>query len=225
MLPPSEPAPENIVPTPPAASTPFGSGIEPERPREVVAMPLSGREARAPAIDVQARTLPPQPSPAPQPVPPPYAVPPSYTATPEHAAHVPPPPAPPVYAAPPPPASPPAPELARPAPRRKSRVWAVFCHLALFLVIPTIFLGGVITFFLWQVFGKDDPQLEDQGREALNFQINVAIVTALLALSCLGIALVPITWFVAGVLAVVAALHAGRGENYRYPLIVRVVKH
>ncbi len=219
MLPPSEPAPEKSVPPQPAATAAFGAGVDPQKPREVVAVPLSGREAPAPTIDVRARTVP-QP-------PPEAAHAPEFQAAPQPppAAHVPPPVVPPSSAAPPPPMPPPLAQPHAPAPKRKSRVWAVLCHLALFLVIPTIFLGGVITFFLWQVFGKDDAQLEDQGREALNFQINVAIVTALLALSCLGIALVPIAWFVAGVLAVVAALHAGRGESYRYPLIVRVVKH
>jgi uncharacterized Tic20 family protein len=107
----------------------------------------------------------------------------------------------------------------------KQHVWAVLCHLMLFLVIPTVFLGGVITFFLWQIKGKDDPQVEDQGREALNFQINVAILTALLGITLVGVALVPIVWLVAGILCVIAARKASEGTNYRYPWIWRVVTH
>ena len=135
-----------------------------------------------------------------------------------------------VIPAAPPPAEPPMPPPFLPRrhpPGRtwKQHAWAVLCHLMLFLVIPTVFLGGVITFFLWQVKGKDDPQVEDQGREALNFQINVAIVTALLGITMVGITLVPIVWLVAGILCVIAARKASEGANYRYPWIWRVVTH
>jgi len=125
-----------------------------------------------------------------------------------------------------PPIPPPLLPARRPVQRTwKQHVWAVLCHLMLFLAIPTVFLGGVITFFLWQVKGKDDPQVEDQGREALNFQINVAIVTALLGITIAGLALVPIVWLVAGIFCVIAARKASEGANYRYPWIWRVVTH
>lgn len=107
----------------------------------------------------------------------------------------------------------------------KQHVWAVLCHLMLFLVIPTVFLGAVITFFVWQFKGRRDPQVEDQGREALNFQINVAVLTALLGITFFGVALVPVVWLVAGIFCVIAARKAAEGANYRYPWIWRVVTH
>jgi uncharacterized protein len=135
-----------------------------------------------------------------------------------------------VTAEPPPLAEPPLPPPILPERRPmvrtwKQHVWAVLCHLMLFLAIPTVFLGGVITFFLWQIKGRDDPQVEDQGREALNFQINVAVVTALLGITIAGLALVPIVWLVAGIFCVIAARKASEGANYRYPWIWRVVTH
>jgi hypothetical protein len=112
-------------------------------------------------------------------------------------------------------------------PRRtwRDHVWAVLCHLMLFLAIPTVFLGGVITFFLWQIKGGRDAQVEDQGREALNFQINVAVLTAILSITFFGVALVPIVWLVAAIFCVIAARKAAEGEKYRYPWILRVVTH
>jgi uncharacterized Tic20 family protein len=127
-----------------------------------------------------------------------------------------------------PPEPPPPPVLPQPAkPRRTPRehVWAVLCHLMLFLAIPTVFLGGVITFFLWQIKGGRDAQVEDQGREALNFQINVAVLTALLSITFFGVALVPIVWLVAAIFCLIAARKAAEGEQYRYPWILRVVTH
>jgi uncharacterized Tic20 family protein len=112
-------------------------------------------------------------------------------------------------------------------PRRdwREHAWAALCHLLLFLAIPTVFLGGVITFFVWQLFGRKDPQVEDQGREELNFQINVAVVTAILGLTCLAAPLVPIVWLVAAIFSLIAARAAAVGENYRYPWVLRVVTH
>ena len=130
---------------------------------------------------------------------------------------------PPLLLLPPPPLSMPEPPvIAKPW---RAHAWAVLCHLMLFLAIPTIFLGGVATFFLWQVCGKRDPQVEDQGREALNFQINVAVLTTLLSITILGLALVPIVWLVAAIFCLIAARKAAEGANYRYPYILRVVTH
>jgi uncharacterized Tic20 family protein len=133
--------------------------------------------------------------------------------------------------APPPPPPPEPPPFVDPVPPPKLRTtwrehaWAVLCHLMLFLAIPTVFLGGVITFFLWQIKGGKDPEVEDQGREALNFQINVAALTALLSITFFGMPLVPIVWLVAGIFCVIAARKASEGANYRYPWIWRVVTH
>ena len=130
---------------------------------------------------------------------------------------------------PPPPAGPQDPPVlsSAPPPRRpwKEHIWAAICHLLLFLVIPTVFLGAVITFFVWQVFGKRDSQVEDQGREALNFQINVAVVTAILGATCLASPLVPIVWLVALIFCMLAARAAANGESYRYPWVLRIVTH
>jgi uncharacterized Tic20 family protein len=132
----------------------------------------------------------------------------------------------------PPPRSPPPPleppiigKASAPSRPWREHVWAAVCHLMLFLVIPTVFLGAVITFFVWQWKGKADAQVEDQGREALNFQINVAVLTGLLGLTCVAAPLAPIVWLVAIVYCVIAARHAANGESYRYPYILRVVTH
>ena len=168
-------------------------------PHEVEAVPVSPSEARDPTIDMAPPQSPPRP---------------------------PAPPTPPPRQAPPPPIEPPIiGRTGAPFRRWRDHVWAALCHLMLFLVIPTVFLGAVITFFVWQWKGKADAQVEDQGREALNFQINVALLTALLGATCVGAALAPIVWFVALVYCVVAARHAANGESYRYPYVLRVVTH
>ena len=194
-------------------------------PIPVQASPLARGEEKIPSIDVQAIPIVP-PTPPPPPTPPRQPIPePSIAAS---QVEPPPPTMPPPPAVPPPTQAPagasPAPE---PPPRKTvvTHVWAMLCHLMLFLVIPTVFLGGVITFFVWQWKGTNDKQVEDQGREALNFQINVAVLTLLLSFSCFLAVLVPVVWLVALIMCIIAARHAYRGETYRYPWVLRVVAH
>lgn len=241
---PSEPvasiasAPEPLLSTTPASSAirpppaPATSPAEPPAPprvvlHEVEAVPVGRFDAPAPTIDVQARRQ----------SPPPAAEPPRARAPGEPA------PVPPIAAAMPPPhsqASDASAEAARAssapsssagatsaAPRASdatSRWWSAFCHLFLFLDLVTFFLGSVITLLVWQLAGKNDPLLDDQGREALNFQLNVAIVSALLVVSCLGAPLVIVVWLLATVLCLLGAIRAANGERFRYPLIVRLVR-
>jgi uncharacterized Tic20 family protein len=78
---------------------------------------------------------------------------------------------------------------------------------------------------VWQLFGKNDSHVEDQGREALNFQINVGILALLLGLTCIAWPMLAVIWLAAGVYCLIAASRAAQGENYRYPWILRIVAH
>jgi len=194
-------------PVPPPAPPPEPPPVPPGRPQveEVVAVPLSSREPNAPTIDVPPSRPPPRPEAAQQA---------AASAAPPGASHA--------GSAPPPPRSTAGHAAAE---RPRSQTWSIVSHLLLLLVIPSLFLGGVLTFLVWQIFGKEDAAVEDQSREALNFQINVAVLSALLAISCVGVFVVPVLWIAAIALSIVAAVAASRGEAYRYPLIYRLVKH
>lgn len=208
---------------PAASATPpaFGAGVPatpppPARVTEVETTHATASDVRGPVIDVAAQ----RPTPPPEPkAPPVHAVPPPPIAPASTGAATGQPAAP-----PPPPSAGTSPSPAQPSPLRRY-FWAVASHLMLLLVIPTLFLGASITFLIWQLAGRKNSIVEDQGREALNFQINVAGVTALLGLSCVAASLVPVVWFVAIIMSVIAAIHAGRGERYRYPWCLRIVSH
>lgn len=114
----------------------------------------------------------------------------------------------------------------------------MFAHLsALVGGLLTSAVGGWGTFIgpliIWLVKKDSMPFVDDQGKEALNFNITVSIAMfALLLLSIvtLGIGLViaipgwiiiGITWLV---LTVIAAIKANEGKAYRYPLTLRLIK-
>src|SRR5437899_18602 len=144
MTEPPDPAP----PERPAEPEPAPTEIRETEVHEVEAVPLTASEARGPTLDVPPPVPPAEP-----------AAPPPLSAGPERsaAAGVPSPPGGGGMPPEPPPIGAPTPSS---KPRWRDHAWAAVCHLMLFLVIPTVFLGAVITFFLWQTKGRRDPHVE-----------------------------------------------------------------
>jgi len=107
----------------------------------------------------------------------------------------------------------------------EAKRWAAMSHLsafAMFLGIPTLI--GPLVVWLWK---RDIPYVDEQGKEALNFNISFllyGIASALLIIVLVGLLLLPIvfvTWFV---LVIVASVKASAGEDYRYPLTIRFIR-
>ncbi|MGB5169126.1 MAG: DUF4870 domain-containing protein [Acidimicrobiia bacterium] len=106
----------------------------------------------------------------------------------------------------------------------EAKRWAAMSHLSAFVVflgIPTLI--GPFLVWLWK---RDIPYVDEQGKEALNFNISFLIygvASALLILLLIGLVLLPIvivSWFV---LVIVASVKASAGEDYRYPLTLRFI--
>lgn len=120
----------------------------------------------------------------------------------------------------------------------EQRQWAMFAHLsALAGGLLTSAIGGWGFFIgplvIWLVKKDTMPFVEDQAKEALNFNITVsAIFLALLILTfvTLGIGalvtlpLMLIVGIAALVLIIMAAVKANEGIAYRYPMTLRLVK-
>ncbi|NVL26492.1 DUF4870 domain-containing protein [Pseudomonas syringae pv. actinidiae] len=112
-------------------------------------------------------------------------------------------------------------------PSQSARQWTMFCHLSAFagLIFPFGNLLGPL--ILWQVKKDADPFIDAQGKEALNFQITVAIaatVSMLLMLVVIGFALLMLVGIGAMVLTIIAGVKANDGLDYRYPFTWRVLK-
>ena len=112
---------------------------------------------------------------------------------------------------------------------RDARMWAMFCHLAglaAFLPLAPV-LGGVIApLIIWQIKKDDFAFVNEQGKEAVNFQISIilyAIGSALLCFACIGAFLLPAVCIFDVVFLLIAAVKANNGEHYRYPLTIRFI--
>ena len=92
-------------------------------------------------------------------------------------------------------------------------------------------LGGTVFFFIpalvvWILKKDDSAYLADQSKEALNFQITVAIamfIAQMLVWVLIGFALMPIIWLANIVFCIIAAISTSKGEKYRYPLCLRLI--
>ena len=80
---------------------------------------------------------------------------------------------------------------------------------------------------VWLIKKSEHPFVDDQGKEALNFQISMTIygiVAGLLIFVLIGIPLL-IGLIVANlVLIIIAAVKASNGESFRYPCTIRFIK-
>jgi uncharacterized Tic20 family protein len=118
------------------------------------------------------------------------------------------------------------------------RMWAMFAHLSALLGgLLTGAFGGWGSFLgplvIWLVKKDTMPFVDSQGKEALNFNITLAIIflsLTIFSVVTLGIGLliaVPVGIIVgigALVLIVIASIKAKEGVAYRYPLTLRLVK-
>jgi uncharacterized Tic20 family protein len=113
-------------------------------------------------------------------------------------------------------------------PSAEERNWAVAAHLsALAGAIVTglgIVLGPLVVWFI----KKDQmPFVDDQGKEALNFQITMFIaglVCSALVFVLIGIPLLIGLAIFDLICIIMAAMKAANGEAYRYPVNLRLIK-
>ncbi|HZW19601.1 MAG TPA: DUF4870 domain-containing protein [Luteimonas sp.] len=133
--------------------------------------------------------------------------------------------------------TPPPPSPAGPS--AEERQWAMFAHLSALAggILTSGWAGSLGCFIgpliIWLVKKDAMPFVDDQAKEALNFNITVGIVffaLFLLALLTFGIGLVisvPL-WIIIGiawlVFTIIAAIKANEGVAYRYPFTLRLVK-
>lgn len=108
----------------------------------------------------------------------------------------------------------------------EERTLAVICHLVSLLatsILCNIFVPLVIMLI------SDSPFVKDQAKEALNFQISIVFLALVSVLLCFCFLLVGLPMLIAVgimgfILPIIAAITAGGGTAYRYPLTVRIIR-
>jgi uncharacterized protein len=109
-----------------------------------------------------------------------------------------------------------------------ARTWGMVCHLSGAIVIfgiPLLHILAPLTVWVWK--RGEYSFVDDQGKEALNFQISMGLY----GLVGWVLTIVFIGWLILGmliiiniVLIIIAASKAKRGEAYRYPFNLRLIR-
>jgi hypothetical protein len=109
----------------------------------------------------------------------------------------------------------------------QERTWGMLCHLSALagFIIP---FGNIIgPLLIWLIKKDESSFVDDQGKEALNFQISITIyclIAAMLILIIIGIFLLIGLGILALVLIIVASVKTNSGEKFRYPLTIRLIQ-
>ncbi|MGA0023836.1 MAG: DUF4870 domain-containing protein [Burkholderiales bacterium] len=106
-------------------------------------------------------------------------------------------------------------------PSTDDRNLAMLAHL---LGIVSGFVGALI---IWLIKKDQSPFVDEQGKEALNFQITVLIGVVgswILMFVLIGMLLLPLLLIANLVFCILAAVAVSKGQHYKYPLAIRLLK-
>jgi hypothetical protein len=114
------------------------------------------------------------------------------------------------------------------SPSASERNWAVAAHLSGLLGLAVWAVGIVLgPLIVWLIKKDEMPFLNDQGREALNFQITIflaGVVCSALIFLLIGVPLLFALAIFDLVFMIIGAVKASDGVAYRYPVNLRLVK-
>ncbi len=108
-----------------------------------------------------------------------------------------------------------------------ARKWASLCHI----VALSGLIGNGVGFVLgplvvWLIKRDEYSFVEEQGKEAINFQITMiiaAVVSGILTVVVIGYFLLVAVGIVMIAFPIIAAVKASKGEPYRYPFTIRFI--
>jgi uncharacterized Tic20 family protein len=119
----------------------------------------------------------------------------------------------------------PKPQEAKAMPEnREERMWAMFCHLSGLAGFIFPFGNIIAPLVIWLIKKEEYELVNDQGKEAINFQISMTIyiiASIILIFIVIGIPLLIILGIFSLIVVIIASIKANEGEKYRYPLTIR----
>lgn len=111
--------------------------------------------------------------------------------------------------------------------RRKDTVNQNDKTLSLIAHLGGILFGFIPSLIIYLMKKDESPFVADQSKEALNFQICVAIayfISGILVFVLIGLLLIWVVYFANLIFCIIAGIKASNGEYYRYPVSYRFIK-
>ena len=107
------------------------------------------------------------------------------------------------------------------SPTSDERTMAMLAHLG------GIVLGFLAPLIIWLIKKDESKFVDYHGKEALNFQIMIliaVIISNVLIMVVIGCILLPAVVIADIIFCIIAGLAANKGEMYRYPFSIRLIK-
>ena len=108
------------------------------------------------------------------------------------------------------------------------RTWNVLCHASALLGFFVPWAGHILgPLIVWLAKRGDSTEIDEHGKESLNFQISMLIYNLIAGILCLvliGFVILAILHILNLVLVIVASIQASEGKFYRYPITIRLIK-
>ncbi len=91
----------------------------------------------------------------------------------------------------------------------------------------TSFIGPLV---IWMIKKDESPFVNDQGKEALNFQITILIgyvaamiLAAIPVIQCISFVFIPAISIASLIFGILGGIEANKGVAYRYPFALRLI--
>jgi len=108
------------------------------------------------------------------------------------------------------------------------RTWTVLCHASALVGFFVPWAGHILgPLIVWLAKRGDSPEIDEHGKESLNFQISMLIYNLIAGVLCLvliGFVILGILHILNLVLVIVASIQASERKLYRYPITIRLIK-
>ena len=104
----------------------------------------------------------------------------------------------------------------------------MLCHASALAGFFVPWAGHILgPLIVWLAKRGDSPEIDEHGKESLNFQISMLIYNLIAGVLCLvliGFVILGILHVLNLVLVIVASIQASEGKLYRYPITIRLIK-
>jgi len=111
---------------------------------------------------------------------------------------------------------------------RNARTWGAWCHFAALAGFIGLPFGNILgPLIVWQLKREDHPFVDEQGRNALNYQISLviyALISLVLCLVLIGVLLLGALYLMGVIFPIIAGIQANNGVSYRYPLAIEFIR-
>lgn len=110
----------------------------------------------------------------------------------------------------------------------QAHTFGMLCHLSALVMYLGIPFGNILGPLIFWLVKKDEYEfVDDQGKESINFQITVTlamIVSGILCVVLVGLPMLFLILIANFVMPLIGAVQAAKGERYRYPFSIRLLR-